>query len=809
MDTRRPDPIQNKLRPLLVLLVAALFVAGPAVAQNDPDDFTFSDEFGGLERTTGSGDIPAEVRDADQEARSRGSGDGDARGPSRTSRRRTGRRGTGEGNGEAREQAQEERTEEEPSYDRVDGGHQDGGRKARDALARYIGTTKGGYDTDVLLRASEGEIQALQAWFNQVSRIEEDFPKNTNRIKKELGDKDIADATLHDLYEYRTSATGWFDNQGDEDDYEVVTSFLQFVKDLPQPSPFLDAIRQKVGEMIVVAGPAYKVPVDPAQATDPEALAQLFKRDVDKGTFQFAASYLQSLMLDSKRLEIARELSRFGDGDFRALQVAARASEIDGGPTDVPEELRGYPELVTAARDTAAAQEALRRAMRELSILTRAFNRLSGGALTRERLFQYLVEGKDIDLNALDSALDRVARASAAVRASGTRAVSLARAARQTEATVQKHARFIGSVRKNFGDVPQGVELSDRLADHRSRIQRALGILEVDNVRKYLWRMRRQDPEKAAAFHNRLDRLARAVVYQNAAEQILAQLVARKAEVVAFAETVTFDDGAPAELTGAREQVQSALEAANPQTWGKALWDGATTAKALPEVGNRLMAELNQMQARLEQLKEAHEQWRADQARASQEQAEQAERQRAERGQAERGQADREQADREQAEDEGDRIVLNTGEEEVTESGEAEEEPYAEEAEAAPNETAGEDPVEKLWGLLSHTHQKLKEATPESGAIDAYLEVDFEGINEWRFQRHFVTVLTTRMREVNARSPGAIPASAFRTVNSWDDRWYSIGLFGNRKDAADAALRKLNYFLQSLDVVADRLFELK
>ncbi len=460
--------------------------------------------------------------------------------------------------------------EDDKEYDRVDWGNQDGPREARDNLARVIGTSKIGYDRSVLAAATRQDLLALDQWFNQVGTIAPDFTKNTAHARKKMKGE-ISEQTNHSIYEARTKGLG--DKQDDKDDFRIVKSFLQFTKDQNPPSPFLGGIADKVVDLIVAAGPAYKVPITAEEAGDPAILSQKFERDLDKGALQFAAIYLQGLMLDSNSFEAAGRMSLLPPSFLTELNSPRTLSRLDNGAAGQEQVPEGRFQLLDNGRVLAD------RAGQEVQVAQRAFAEsiqgLNGPATkwSREDLLKALADNPEANTAKIAAALQRLdaARGNHMEALAGqARLEQDAVAAEQVGTTLNQRFKQATEV---LGEAPDGVSLSGPLKQHRSELRTRLDKVNQRDMGSVALYLMQNDKERLAQLIEYQNKLDRAVTYQTTSEENLGKLQAQKSALQSAAEAMELDSDAPPALKQRVEAAKQKLEAQNQGAWETGFWE--------------------------------------------------------------------------------------------------------------------------------------------------------------------------------------------------------------------------------------------
>lgn len=458
---------------------------------------------------------------------------------------------------------------------RVDWANQDGSRESRDHLARVIGKTHVGYDRAALARAGRRDLQALGQWFNQIALVAPNFPKNADDARKNLKG-DLSTQTIYSVHQARTK--GLFDKQSDKDDYRVVASFLTYCRDQKPPSKLLTQISDRVVELIVAAGPAYKVELSADEARDPATLATKFERDLDKGALQFAAAYLQSLQIDKGAFEAATKVAQLPPLALARLNEPQTHSDIDEG-ADRGQADAQYPELDQARQARDQAKRDREMAERAFAEAAAPLGAAPQGGWTRESLlaaFEKNPELKSEDLAKAFGALQ------AALVKEGKIASDLA--SMERDATVAAEAGKTLSTRydqltQSLGQVPAGVQLAGPLAEHRKRLEDRLANLKGRDLGRDVFAAR-GDKVKAARLINEQAALGRAVTAQLAAESGLEQLGKQRASLE---EAVKALESNPKATPAVKERVGKAREALAQQTseaWEKSLFQ-AGNAKAI------------------------------------------------------------------------------------------------------------------------------------------------------------------------------------------------------------------------------------
>ncbi|MBI2944177.1 MAG: hypothetical protein HYY25_08255 [Candidatus Wallbacteria bacterium] len=494
------------------------------------------------------------------------------------------------------QQTGDDKPKPKKEYDKVDWGNQDGPSEAREKLAEVIGTSRVGFDRETLARASYRDLQLLKTWFGQVREVAPDFIKNTEHARKKMKG-DLASQTNYSLYKARTDGVG--DNQDDKDDFRVVSSFLRFTRDQQPQSPLLKNVSEHLRDLIVASGPAYKVPITPEEALDPDVLAKKFERDLDKGALQYPAIYLQALMIDNRAFEAAMHLSQTPDDILGFLNQPATRSRFDDGSDRSQQPGANEPaELATARRDAAAASERVAQAERGLVEATQGLPR-GAGRWTREALLNAMIQDPKIDGAKIAAAAQKLAdarKADAMARRDLGRMQQDAAASREGGATLARRYEQLAQV---LGKTPEGVELKGNLAKHREVIEKRLAASNPDTISRAIFEARR-DPVKVAQLVKEADRTEKAVHYQVTAEDSMKKLAAQKAALTQAAEGIKLTRGAPADLQGEVDKIKADLAAQTSATWEAAFWEerGAAAvrtkadalSKDLAAIGDRMKA---------------------------------------------------------------------------------------------------------------------------------------------------------------------------------------------------------------------------
>jgi hypothetical protein len=195
-------------------------------------------------------------------------------------------------------------------WELVDSGDQTGSKEVREALAKEIFGTGIGFSSQDLRAATRGELVDLLLWLNDLEKREAEFAKNLERTGKKLERKKkaMAQMSLGELYKERVG--GWFDHQKNADDMKVTLSFKRFLQDRAfGPNAERNNIYVKllydIDHLITLAAPAYGVTLAKNDVKRLSVLEPKFKEDNTKGTFQFTATYLMSLLLDRNSLKAA------------------------------------------------------------------------------------------------------------------------------------------------------------------------------------------------------------------------------------------------------------------------------------------------------------------------------------------------------------------------------------------------------------------------------------------------------------------------------------------------------------------------
>jgi hypothetical protein len=457
---------------------------------------------------------------------------------------------------------------------RVDWANQDGPREARDHLARVIGKTPVGYDRAALARAGRRDLQSLGQWFNQIALVAPKFPKNAEDARKNLKG-DLSAQTIYSVHKARTK--GLFDKQSDKDDYRVVASFLTYCRDQKPPSKLLTQLSDRVVELIVAAGPAYKVELSADEARDPATLAAKFERDLDKGALQFAAAYLQSLQLDKGAFEAANKLAQLPQQALAQLNAPQTHSDLDEG-SDRGQSDAQYPELTQARQAREQAKRAREMAERAFADAAAPLGAAPQGGWTRESLLAAFEKNPELKS-------EELAKAFAALQAAVGREGKLGSemASMERDATVAAEAGKTLSTRyeqlsQSLSQVPEGVKLTGPLGEHRQRLEARLQHLKGRDLGRDAFALR-NDKVKAAQLINEQASIGRAVTAQLAAESGLEQLGKQRASLD---EAVKALEANPKATPAVKERIakaRAALAQQNSEAWEKSLFQaGKATA---------------------------------------------------------------------------------------------------------------------------------------------------------------------------------------------------------------------------------------
>ncbi len=195
-------------------------------------------------------------------------------------------------------------------WEKVDGGNQDGTSASREALAKQIFGTGVGFATQDLRDATRAELVDILMWLQDALKREKGYNQNLERTAKKIErkKKSLARMSLGELFKERVG--GAFDHQKDTDDYRISMDFKRFLQDRAfgrdaEEGNIYRRLLFDMDHLIMTAGPAYKVDVSREDVSSVRKLTSLFERDLDKGAFQFPATYVMGLILDAKRLKRA------------------------------------------------------------------------------------------------------------------------------------------------------------------------------------------------------------------------------------------------------------------------------------------------------------------------------------------------------------------------------------------------------------------------------------------------------------------------------------------------------------------------
>lgn len=220
-------------------------------------------------------------------------------------------------------------------WELVDSLNQDGPREAREKLAKTIFGSGVGFVEEDIRDGSPEDMRALMEFLDETARRER-FSKNLEWTigKLERKKKYLSQLSLGELYQERVKGIG--DGQNDKEDYEVTVAFISFLKERisrsrnPRSRQALRNMLMDVQRLVAVAGPAYKVDLSEEDVLNQSTLSRKFDHDLDKGAFQFSATYIMGLVLDRRRLDDAMS-GRFSRRPQRRRGSGGRGDGFDYG----------------------------------------------------------------------------------------------------------------------------------------------------------------------------------------------------------------------------------------------------------------------------------------------------------------------------------------------------------------------------------------------------------------------------------------------------------------------------------------------